>query len=125
MRVLVSIAVLLLSAISAQAQRHVINGQTIQLGFFVSANPDCTARGYAVVNITQQPQHGRVRITRGSDFSYFPASNPRSECNRRRLPGVGVHYTAERGYTGYDTVGVELLFPSGRHGRGSYNLYVR
>ena len=125
MRVLVSIAVLLLSAVAAQAQRHVINGQTIQLGFFVSTNPDCSARGYAVVTITQQPQHGRVRIARGNDFASFSQANPRSACNHRRLSGVGVHYTAERGYTGYDRVGVELLFPSGRHGSGTYNLYVR
>jgi hypothetical protein len=125
MRVLVSIAVLLLSSVSAQAQRHVINGQTIQLQFFVSTNPDCSARGYAVVTITQQPQHGRVRIARGSDFISFSESNPRSACNRRRLSGVGLHYTADRGYSGYDSVGAEVIYPSGRHGRGTFNLYVR
>ena len=125
MRVLVSLAVLLLSAVSAQAQRHVINGQTIQLGFFVSTNPDCSARGFAVVTITQQPEHGRVRIARGNDFASFSQANPRSACNHRRLSGVGLRYTADRGYSGYDAVGVEVLYPSGRHGSGMFRLYVR
>jgi hypothetical protein len=125
MRVLVSIVALLLSAASAQAQRHVVNGQSIQLGFFSSTNPDCTPRGYPVINITQQPQHGRVRTTRGNDFVRFPESNVRSVCNRRRVPGVGIYYTAERGYAGYDMVGAEVIFPSGNYRRGSYNINVR
>jgi len=125
MRVLVSIAVLLLSAISAQAQRHVVGGQSIQLYFLASINPDCTARGYSTMTVTQQPQHGRVRITRGSDFVTIPESNARSACNRRRVPGVGIHYTAPRGYTGPDSVVVEMITPSGRLRRGTFNLYVR
>jgi hypothetical protein len=125
MRVLVSIAVLLLSAVSAQAQRHVVNGQSIKLRFISSINPDCSMTGYVTVNVTQQPQHGRVRMTRGSDFAYYSASNPRSACNRRRVQGVGIYYTAERGYTGHDMVAVEVIGTDGRYGRGSWNLYVR
>jgi hypothetical protein len=125
MRILAIIAALLLSAVSAHAQRQVIGGKPFQLAFFVSTNPDCSARGYPTISVTQQPQHGRVRVAHGSDFASFSAANPRSACNRRRLAGTGITYVSERGYTGFDTVGIEVIFPSGRHGRGFYNLNVR
>ena len=62
---------------------------------------------------------------RGSDFADFPESNARSACNRRRVSGVGIHYTAPRGYTGPDSVVVEMITPGGRLRRGTFNLYVR
>jgi hypothetical protein len=125
MRIMTCLVVLLLSAGSAQAQRYVVNGKTVQIGFFASTNPDCSTRGYPVINITQQPQHGRVRVARGNDFVRFPESNVRSACNRRRVGGAGIHYTAQRGYTGPDYVGAEVIFPSGGYRRGTINIYVR
>ena len=125
MRGAIILAALLLSAGSAQAQRTVVNGQTAQLMFFASVNPDCSQRGTPVVNVTQQPQHGRIKVMRGRDFVYFRELNIRSVCNRRRVAGVGIHYTAQRGYVGSDYVGAEVVYPNGVYRRGTFNIYVR
>lgn len=125
MRTLLVLVTLLVSASSAHAQRTVVNGKTIQLYFFASINPDCSSRGMPTINVTQQPQHGRVRVTRGNDFVTFPESNVRSVCNRRRVSGVGLHYTAQRGYVGPDSVGAEIISPSGGYRRGTFNVNVR
>ena len=84
-----------------QAQRYVLSGATVQLGFFCSINPDCTAAGIPTVRITQPPEHGRVTVSRTRGFCYFQRPNPRRACNRRRVEGVArdnnvvrVHFVA-------------------------------
>ncbi len=37
----------------------------------------------------------------------------------------GLHYTAQRGYTGPDSIGAEVVYSSGRYRRGTFNIYVR
>ena len=114
----------LLSA-PAQAQRYVPSGGTVRLTFFCNINPDCTSSGNSTIRITRPPEHGRVVQSRTRDFCYFPPSNPRSYCNNRRVPGVVVNYVAQRGYTGYDSVGVEVFYPGGAMRSGTFNIQVR
>jgi hypothetical protein len=109
----------------AQAQRYVLSGATVQLGFFCNINPDCSAAGTPTVRITQPPEHGRVAVSQTRGFCYFQRPNPRRACNRRRVEGVAVRYTAQRGYTGYDSIGAEVFFPSGTMRSGTYNISVR
>jgi len=110
---------------SAHAQRYVPSGGSVKLTFFCNINPDCSASGLPTVRITKQPEHGRVSVSQTRDFCYFQPSNPRNVCNNRRVSGVGVRYTAQRGYTGYDSVGAEVFFPSGSMRSGTYSINVR
>src|SRR5262245_18209943 len=105
MRILLAaFAVWLFSAASTMADTtYALSGVPITLFQASSTNPDCTANGMPTVRITQDPQHGRLTITRGAVFAYFPPSNARSACNRRRVPGVTLRYISQRGYTGTDT----------------------
>ena len=119
------LATLFLSMTGAQAQRYVASGQTLKLSFFCNVNPDCSAGGIPTVRVTQQPQHGRVRVAQTRDFCYFPPSDPRNVCNTRRVSGAAIRYAAPRNYTGCDSVGVEVIFPSGQMRTGSYNISVR
>ncbi|MGZ5803151.1 MAG: hypothetical protein ACXWJT_03110 [Xanthobacteraceae bacterium] len=125
MRIAVIIAAFFFSVGAAHAQRYVVNGQTVQLHFFASVNPDCSARGKPTVHITQPPQHGRASVAATRDFTYFPASNVRSACNQRRVSGVAVKYTSQRGYVGSDSVGAQVIYPSGGYRRGTFNIAVR
>jgi hypothetical protein len=118
-------ATLLLSMNAAQAQRYVASGQTLKLTFFCNINPDCSAAGAPTIRITKPPEHGRVSVTHTRDFCQFPPSNPRNVCNTRRVAGVAARYIAPRNYTGYDSVGVEVFFPSGQLRTGTYNISVR
>jgi hypothetical protein len=129
MRVTIGVASLfaglLLGTQGVQAQRYVASGQTIQLYFVASVNPDCSAAGEPTVRITSPPQHGRAALDKTHDFVFFQQSNVRSECNRRRVSGVAVRYTSQRGYVGSDSVGVEIFFPKGNHRTGTFNVNVR
>lgn len=79
-----------------------------------ATNPDCSSAGAVVMRVAQAPEHGRVSIRRAGVFPRFPASNPRSVCNRRRVPGMRATYVSQRGYVGPDFVVLKVLFPTGR-----------
>jgi hypothetical protein len=133
MKIWLILAASLLCAAPAQAQffpnqasRLAASGSPVRLDFVYSTNPDCTAAGMPEIRIIQQPQNGRVEITKTADFPNFPASNIRSECNRRRVPGVLVRYISERGFVGADSVTIEGLFPSGaNYGARRYTITVK
>jgi hypothetical protein len=125
MRIAIAAAALLLSTFAAHAQRFVPSGQTIKLYFVASVNPDCSAAGQPTVRITKPPEHGRASVKHTRDFVTFQPSNTRSACNQRRVSGVNISYTAQRGYIGYDSVGVEIFYPSGAHRSGTFNVSVR
>jgi hypothetical protein len=104
----------LLSMASAQAEKLVASGRPLMLYSAYATNPDCTSAGPIVLRVAQAPEHGRVSIHPAGVFPRFPEANPRSVCNRRRVPGVQATYVSQRGYIGPDFVVLEALFPAGR-----------
>lgn len=124
MRILLAIGSLLLMTFSAQAA-YVAAGKTVKLYFAASVNPDCSNAGQPTVRVTKSPEHGKVALLQTHDFTFFQESNVRSACNRRRVSGVAVRYTAQRGYVGYDSVGIEIFYTSGRRRSGTFNINVQ
>jgi len=126
MRSFTIFAILLLSISTADAQtKTVIAGKPFRLDFAYSTNPDCATTGDVVIRVTSPPSNGSVAISKSSVSPNFPASNIRSACNARRVPGTIATYVARRGYTGPDTVSLEMIFPSGVHRQQTYYLMVR
>jgi hypothetical protein len=126
MRSLLIFVILLLSTHTADAQtKTVVAGKPFRLDFAYATNPDCTSNGDVVVRVTSPPSNGSISISRSRVFPKFPASNIRSACNSRRVPGTIATYIARRGYTGPDTVSLEMIFPSGLHRQQTYYLTVR
>lgn len=115
---------LLLSVVSAQADKVVASGKLLLLYEAYSTNPDCSSAGNVVLRVAQSPEHGRVSIRQTGVFPRFPEANPRSACNRRRVPGVQATYTSQRGYLGPDFVVLEALFPAGRGVRMRFPIRV-
>lgn len=115
---------LLLSVASAQADKVVASGKLLLLYEAYSTNPDCSSAGNVVLRVAQSPEHGRVSIRQTGVFPRFPEANPRSACNRRRVPGVQATYTSQRGYLGPDFVVLEALFPAGRGVRMRFPIRV-
>ena len=64
-------------------------------------------------------------MVNGSGFTNFPQNNPRSECNKTRSDGVIVAYEPEDGYTGQDSVNLEVIFASGSLSKRHYAVDVR
>jgi hypothetical protein len=127
-RVVIVALSIVLSSVAAQAQygtRVALSGVAIELAQMSSVNPDCTAAGRPVVRPTQLPEHGRLIIANAAVFPYFREANVRSACNRRRVPGVIVKYVSQRGYTGTDSAGIEVFYPTGVARSTSYNFTVR
>jgi len=126
MRLAVILLVILFSTPTALAQtRNAIPGKPLILYRTASANPDCTSAGEVVIRVTEAPRYGRVSISRSGVFLNFPASNPRSVCNHRRIPGTVATYVAQRGYAGPDSLSLEAIYPTGELRQGSFQIMVR
>ena len=126
MQIVAIFLIILLTTVGAEAQTRVaVAGKPLFLHSASSTNPDCSSAGDVVIRITSPASNGRVSIKRGGVFPAFSASDTRSACNRRRVPGATAMYTARRGYTGPDAVTLEFIWPSGVQRQVAYNIMVR
>ena len=102
-----------------------VAGIPLRLGHFADLNPDCSPIGEPVVRAAKLADHGVVAVHAGEGYTGFVQANPRSHCNYRSTAGVNATYTAERGYTGPDTVALDIIFPTGEERQFAYNLNVK
>lgn len=127
MRTAIVAACLLIPSL-AQAQHQTKtarSGQPLKLNFSNATNPDCTSAGETVVRLTQAPQHGKITISKTSDFPSFPKGNARRDCNKKRVAGTQTVYVSEAGYTGTDSAAIEIIFATGGTARRSYTINVK
>jgi len=101
------------------------SGREVRLAFVSEVNVDCTPAGTAVISTVNSPLHGRLRIQNERGFTSFTEDSPRYACNQRRVAGVGVYYTSERGYTGEDNVTLHYGFPDGEEATGDFVIVVK
>jgi hypothetical protein len=105
--------------------RFVAADQKLQIGFVYALNPDCSSIGYATVNVLERPKNGKVSVENGTGFTNFPQNNPRYECNKHRTDGVSISYEPNEGFTGTDSVTVDIVFPYGNATKRHYSIDVR
>jgi hypothetical protein len=105
--------------------RAVAADQKLRLDFFLSINPDCSSMGFSTVRIVEPPKNGNLTIENGTGFTNFPQGNVRYECNKRRSDGVLLQYEPNAGYTGTDSLTVDVVFPSGNSSRRHYSIAVK
>jgi hypothetical protein len=98
-------------------------GTVLTLGHYASANLDCTSRGKTVVRVEAAPMHGSVHVVETTGYSNFTANY--EICNSRRIAGVTVQYRPQRGFTGDDAVGLDVIYPSGIERRFSFTITVK
>jgi hypothetical protein len=102
-----------------------VGGVPLRLGHFADLNPDCSQIGEPDVRVTKPADHGVVTVRAGEGYTNFVPSNPRNHCNYRPTPGVNATYTAERGYTGPDTVALDAIFETGEERQLVFDLNVK
>lgn len=130
MRFLYAAFVLLLSACAAQAvpvwispalrqpvriypPKFVISGGHVIVWTAYAVNPDCSSAGDVKFHIVREPAHGRLHVVHARVFPNFPRRNIRHVCDRRRVAGEELIFTARAGYRGADLVQFETISPAG------------
>ncbi len=89
------------------------HGKDVNLGFYYSINPDCSARGFATAAVGSPPQGGQVLSVHSRDFPSFSSTNPRFVCNKRRIEGTKVWYRANPGFRGTDSFVLQIVDANG------------
>ncbi|MEO8115016.1 MAG: hypothetical protein ABI655_11575 [Phenylobacterium sp.] len=97
----------------------------IRLWANTAIDPDCTEHPGATLSVLEPPAHGTASVDTQPFYAAFPASNPRSACNSRKVPGRQVFYTANAGFTGHDKVVLQGSTPDGRVRQISVDILVR
>ena len=109
----------------ADEARVVPSGRNQQIDFFASVNPDCSSPGLPTVRLVEGPNQGQITTDKAKDFMNFARSNPRSACNRKRVPGVKMFYRSATGFMGVDHVRVLIISASGTGREANYAIEVR
>jgi hypothetical protein len=97
------------------------SGELLIIGSVSATNPDCSNTGTVLLRVLKAPTHGTFSNTQTMVFPHFPAANPRSVCNARRVVGEQQTYVSKAGYVGSDSLEFELIFPEG----GDQRVHVK
>jgi hypothetical protein len=81
----------------------------INVGFFTSIKPDCTAGPLPVIRLITPPAHGKVTVTRGR----WQATNLK-QCLGADLPVFIALYRSVPDYIGQDTFTIEVVGANGK-----------
>ena len=92
--------------------RVAIVGKPLKLERFYAINPDCSSLGSTTIRVISGPQHGTISQRDEADFPYFVNANPRSACNRRRVPTRQLWYTASTPGMS-ESIVVEVIYVNG------------
>jgi hypothetical protein len=109
----------------AELTRAAAAGQEIRIGFLVSLDPDCASHPVASARIVEGPEHGEATVAEDTGFANFAKDNPRSACNTQRSDGTAIFYRGQEGYTGKDTLTVEIVYADGHETRTRYAIDVK
>lgn len=110
---------------AAPVQKGAESGKKQILGTASSTLPDCTTDGYPTVTIVRKPQNGLAEFEKMDAYPSFPKDNVRSNCNSKKVPGVGFYYTSNPGFVGTDYASFELLYPDGNLRTLNFSISVR
>jgi hypothetical protein len=104
-------------AVGADAQLYgrydkaMVAGGTLQLGHFANVNGDCTSGGSVTVRVVSGPSSGAIRMAQNVGYGHFGGDY--QQCNAVKVMGESVIYTPQRGFTGTDSVQLDVFYPNG------------
>jgi hypothetical protein len=113
--------------VKTKVSASALGDATIRLWMNTSIDPDCSPHIPApTLTVLEQPAHGAVKISDDPFFAAFPPANPRSACNKQKVPGHQAFYTAQSGFKGHDHVVLQGAAPDiGRVRRIDVDIDVR
>ena len=102
-----------------------VSGRSVEVAKYAAVNPDCSSLGATTVNLIVAARAGEVRVGEGSRYMAYTPGNPRSACNRRKIPTTFVTYQSQPGFAGQDSFVIEAIFPNGTAQRARLTVNVR
>jgi TPR repeat protein len=100
-------------------------GQQVQVAFLTSVEPDCSSTAFASVRVVEEPTHGIATLKDDMEFTSFAKDDSHFECNKQKSSGTALLYRGEEGYTGKDSVIVEVVYANGRGISWHYSIDVK
>ena len=103
------------------------NGE-LRVGFYLGAiRDDCSVSGHATVRQTIDPANGRLVFRQAQDVPRIIAApgTARAKCAGRSFGGTLVTYRPAPGFTGDDTFGIDVIWPSGASLKRTISVQVR
>lgn len=116
------------TALTSSERLSVAANGELRVGFYLGAiRDDCSTSGQASVRPTIEPTNGRLVMRQGQDVPRIVAApgTPRAKCAGRSYPGTIVTYRPTAGFTGEDTFGIDVIWPSGSSFRRTISVQVR
>jgi hypothetical protein len=108
-----------------EQSRVVLADQRLRVAFLYDLNPDCSLIGIPTVRILEPPKSGQATVEKDSGFPSFSATNVRSICNGDRVDGAAISYMPNVGYTGTESITVEIIYPDGTDSKRHYSIEVK
>ena len=101
-----------LAAAQVQTVSRSANGKPdtdIRVGVYVNVKPDCTSGPLPSIQLTSQPENGKVTVKQGN----VTATNYK-QCLALQVPGFIAFYRSRVDFAGVDAFTLEVKFPGGR-----------
>lgn len=112
-------------ATAPSIQRAAYAGTRQRLDFLTTLRPDCSYMGPSTYHFVVRPQHGVVDFKQAEEPPAFLQSSIYFKCNDRRVRGVLLYYTPDRGYDGSDRFVMEWISPAGLLYNRQYDVIVK
>jgi uncharacterized membrane protein len=103
---------ILVSGASAQTVERTAKGpanKDIQVGLYINVQTDCSSGPLPTIRLATPPQNGKVTVKQGR----VKATNYK-QCLALEVPGYVALYRASPGFSGTDTLTLDIKFPNGR-----------
>ena len=84
-------------------------GKDIQVGVFFNVRADCTSGPLPGIKLATRPEHGAVRVTKGS----VTATNYK-QCLALEVPAFVAYYRSKPDFAGVDVMTLEVKYPEDR-----------
>lgn len=105
--------------------REVFSGSETRLGAPNWVNADCTSGELPAIRIATPPQNGTTRMQEMTVPVDRPANDPRASCIGKPVQALAIFYKPKDGFTGADTVALDVDFHMGTVRRLIYKITVR
>lgn len=98
--------------LQAHGKVTAISGERTRIKENWHVEPDCSSGQVPSVQVTKQPQHGKVETV--TEMIYPHTRGKLEKCSTKKINSAVTYYTPQKGYVGTDNFGFRTSFHNGR-----------